>query len=561
MVSEEAVERERRHIVILGGATAGPKAAARLRRLNENQDITIIERGEFLSYSGCALPYFISGKIPSLKQLMFTADNTMRDVRFFESIKNITALNNTIALAIDRDKKVVTTQNLINKTIMQLSYDVLILATGGNPVVLNIAGINHEGVYTLHNVENARAIKAELAQKNARDVYIIGGGLIGVHTSESLIEAGARVTILEKESYIMSTFMDEDISHKIQNEMNRKGIKIITGVDVREIKKTDSRLTIITDTDSYSADFIVLSLGVKPNAVLGKEAGLEIGQSGGITVNEYLQTSDENIYAIGDCVESINLITKKHEYWPLGSIATKMGRIAADNICGRKTDFTGSIGTAMFKVFDMNAARTGLTSQAAQKNGFDIETVVVSGMDKTNYIKNAEYVTLKVIADKNTKTILGAQGYGRGEVIGKIEILACAIIQSLTLDAVFKLDLGYSPAFNSPIDIAQTACLVLENKIDQHLKTITLSEFEKVKDQVNIVDVSPLSDYSTSSIPDSINIPLENVRLEEIPFDRESKIVLYSKTSSGAYEAYKYLVTRGYTNIYVLEGGYLCWSE
>ena len=560
-ISDSEYVPERKKVIIIGGATAGPKTAARLRRLDEELDITIIEKSQFLSYSGCGLPYYISGKVRSAKALMSTADNTIRDVNFFESIKNIKALNKTVALGIDRKKKAVKTQNLETHAISYLPYDVLVLAAGAAPYVPNIPGIQMEGVYSLHSIEDADAIKKELSQKNARDIFIIGGGLIGVSTAESLIDAGARVAILERESHILLNYMDGDIALKIQNIMNKKGIKITTNCEIIEIKKSKDRFTIVTERDSYAADFIILSVGVKPNTTLAQNAGLTIGDSGGIKVNEYLQTSDENIYAIGDCVESLNVVTKKHEYWPLGSIATKMGRIAADNICGRASDFRGSNGTAMFKIFDTNVARTGLTLKTARASGFKVETVVISGLDRVNYGKNAQNVCLKIIADKRSRVILGAQGYGRGDVPSKIEILSCAIMQSLTLDDVFKFDLGYSPAFNSPIDIAQTACLVLDNKIDDLLRTITLEEFEKEKDNATIIDVSPLSEYTVNSIPGSINIPLENIRLEETSFNKKSKVILYSKTSSGAYEAYKYLASRGYSNLYVLEGGYLSWND
>ncbi len=552
---------ERKKVVIIGGVTAGPKAAARLRRLDEELDITIIEKSQFLSYSGCGLPSYISGKVSSPKALMSTADNTIRDVHFFESIKNIKILNNTLALDIDRKKKTVKTQDSSSGSIAYLNYDVLVLATGAVPLVPEIPGIRQAGVYSLYSLEDAEAIKKEISEINPQDVYIIGGGLIGVSTAESLIDTGARVTILEKQDCILQNLMDTDIALKIQNVLNRKGIKIITGANMVEIRKRRKGLTIITKTDEFTADLIILSTGVKPNIVLAERASLEIGEAGGIKVNEYLKTSDENIYAVGDCAESVNIVTKKHEYWPLGSISTKMGRIAADNICGRKSIFKGSNGTAMFKIIDTNVARTGLTLETAHKVGFDAESVTVTGLDKAHYYVNAQYLILKIIVDKKTKVILGAQGLGRGDVTAKIGILSCAITQSLSLDDVFKLDLGYAPAFNNPIDIVQTACLVLHNKIDNLLRTITLREFELEKDKVNIIDVSPHSEHSLSSIPGSINIPLENIRLEDIPYDKKAKVILYSKTSSGAYKAYKYLVTRGYSNLYVLEGGYVYWQS
>ncbi len=553
---------ERKKIIIIGGVTAGPKAAARLRRLDEDLDIILIEKSEFLSYTGCGLPAYISGNVHSSKALMSSADNTIRDVHFFESIGNITILNHTVALEIDRKNKTVKTQDLINKMTSDLPYDILVLATGTRPFIPDIPGIRQEGIYSLHSLEDAEAIRKEFAEKKAQDVYIIGGGLIGISTAESLIETGTRVSILEKESYILFDLVDKDIALKIQHELNRKGIKIVTGVEVLKIEKIAKHLTIITENDSYHANLIILTTGVRPNTVLAENAGLEIGNSGGIRVKPSLQTSDEFIYAIGDCAESINLISTKHEYWPLGSVSTKMGRIAADNICGRASEFSGSIGTVMFRIIDVNVARTGLTLRNARERGFDAESVIITGLDRAHFYEHAEYITLKVIADKNTKVILGAQGYGKGDVVSKVQILACTITQSLTLDAVFKLDLGYAPPFNTPIDPVQTACLVLNNKIDHLFRTITLEEFEREKGHIRgIIDVSPLSEHTFHSIPGSINIPLENLRLEDIPFEKDAAVILYSKTSSGAYKAYRYLTSRGYSNLRVLEGGYIYWER
>lgn len=553
---------EKRKVVIIGGMTAGPKAAARLRRLDEDLDLTIIEKNEFLSYSGCGLPSYISNKVRSAKALMSTTDNTLRDVNFFETIENITVLNNTVALAIDRKKKSVTTQNLKNNTISDVPYDILILATGSEFFVPKIPGISQKGVYSLHSLEEAEAIKREFSQRNAQDVFIIGAGLIGTSIAESLIETGARVSILEEKPYILSKLMDRDIALKIQYELNKKGIKIFTETEMTEIVRTKNHLTLITEDDSFYTDLIILSAGLKPNSILAKKAGLTIGDSGGIRITKHLQTSDEHVYAIGDCVENFNRITKKHEYWAFGSISTKMGRIVADNICGRTSEFHGSVNTAMFKIFDLNVARTGLTLRSAQENGFAIEAVTVTGLDRAHYCENAEFVILKIIADKKTKIILGAQGYGKGNIVAKIQMLACAITQSMTSHDVFALDLGYAPPFNNPIDLVQTACLVLNNKIDRLFKTITVEEFEQERQELKwIIDVSPLAEHTFNAIPGSINIPLETLRQEGIPFDKTTDVVLYSKTSSGAYKAYRYLSSKGYSNLRVLEGGYIYWER
>jgi rhodanese-related sulfurtransferase len=216
----------------------------------------------------------------------------------------------------------------------------------------------------------------------------------------------------------------------------------------------------------------------------------------------------------------------------------------------------------MFKIIDVNIARTGLTLKSAREHGFDAEAVIVSGLDRAHYYESANYIILKVIADRKTRVVLGAQGYGKGDVVSKIQLLACAIIGALTLDNVFKLDLGYAPAFNTPVDIVQTACMVLNNKIDNLFQTITVDEFDREKEHIKgIIDVSPFSEHTFHAIPGSINIPLENIRLEGIPFQKDTPVVLYSNTSSGAYKAYRYLVSKGHTNLRVLEGGYVCWER
>jgi rhodanese-related sulfurtransferase len=238
-----------------------------------------------------------------------------------------------------------------------------------------------------------------------------------------------------------------------------------------------------------------------------------------------------------------------------------MGRIAADNICGRPSEFSGFIGTTMFQNFDISIARTGLTISSARRNGFSPESVVITGLDRAHYSKNAEQVTLKIIADAKTRVILGAQAFGRGDVVRQIQIFAGAITRNQTLSDLFALDLGYAPVFNNPIDLAQTACCVLSSKIEGLIKTMTIEQFNKKIGALHVIDVSPVSERMFTTIPGSITVPLENLRREGVPFDKNEKCVLYSKTSSRAYEAYRYLVSRGYSNISFLEGGHVYWAQ
>lgn len=549
-----------KRVVIVGGVTAGPKTAARLRRLDETADITIIEKTEFLSYSGCGIPSYVRGTVLSPKALMSTSDNTLRDVLFFEAIKNIRVFIKTEAIKIDRGKKELLVRDLSTNVVRAIPYDVLVLATGAASVVPPIRGIETGRVYSLYNIEDAETIKRALAEKPASDVCILGGGLVGIETAESLLSAGGRVTVLEKDDRILKLF-DPDISLKIRHALNFKGIKVVTGVAIQEIRQIDGRNQVMTDQGLFMADIIILSAGVRPNTGLAAEAGLTLGANGGTQVNDRLQTSDPSVYAVGDCAESKLLVTRKYSYLPLGSISTKMGRIAADAIAGKTAAFPGSIGTTMFKIFDIQVARTGLEARSAVENGFDPVSVVVAGLDKSHYEPGVQHVVIKVLADRGTGRLLGAQGYGKGNVSKRIEVLACAVATGLTLDEVFLLDLGYYPAFNTPIDIAQTACLVLKNKIDGLCETIELEEFERTMDTMRIVDVSPLQEHPFTTIPGSINVPLENLRQEGLPFDNDEQVVLYSKTSSRAYEAYRFLYAGGRRNIRILEGGFVFWKK
>ncbi len=551
----------RKRVVIVGGVTAGPKTAARLRRLDERCDITIVEKSEFLSYAGCGLPSYISGGVRSPKSLMSTADNTVRDINFFESIKNIRVLSRTEAVGINRVRKTVRVRDLAAHEARELPYDVLVLATGGQSRLPAIPGIRQKGIYSLHGMEDAEAIRAECASKNARDVYIIGGGLVGIETAESLVDAGARVTILEKRPLVLSSLFDGDIAEKIQSALSEKGIRVVTGVAVSRIAKKDGRLMIVTGAGRFAADLIIVSAGVRPNSSLARKAGLPVSAAGAIRVDSHLRTKDPSVYAIGDCAESVNCITGRNEYWPLGSVSTKMGRIAADNIAGRPSRYLGSIGTTMFQNFGVSIARTGLTAASAREHGFRAESIVVTGLDKAHYSRDADYVTIKLIADVKTRVLLGAQGYGRGDVVRQIQIAAAAIMQSATLTDVFDLDLGYSPCFNNPIDLVQIACCMLAAKIDGFVRTTTLSGLERRGTRAHLVDVSPFADHVANAIPGSVSVPLENLRREGVPFDKRETCVLYSRTSSRAYEAYRYLVTKGYASISILEGGFVFWSN
>ncbi len=553
--------KPRKRVVIIGGVTSGPKAAARLRRLDEDIEITIIEEREFLSYTGCQLPDYISDRMASSSSIISTPGNRVRNARFFQQFKRITTLTNTRALAIDRKQQHVEIEDLRQGTKKKLSYDILVLATGARPYFPEIPGINSEKVYTVYSLEGAKVLKQRILRQPAQECFIIGGGLIGATLAQSLLEMGVRITIVEKEPSILNSYFDRDMAHKLENLFSRKGIRIITGVEIQEIGETDNRLEIKTSRESYHADFILCSAGVRPDVSLAEASGLDISPAGGIKIDDQFRTSDKHIYAIGDCADSPHLLTKEHEFWPLGSVSTKMGRMVADIIGGKDLHFSGSLGSTMFKCFDLSVARTGLTKKRAQELGYKVETVVVTGTDKPKHRPDSSYIFFKICCDVETRRVLGAQALGSGDVAGRISLLASCISQSMTVKEIFSLDLGYAPEFTLPIDISQTACAVLENKCDGLLHTISCEELSDVPEDAVFITVDPSPEKGLYLIPGSMEIPIEQLRNEDLGLEKSRPIVLYCRTSAFAYKGYRYLQSQGYSSVKVLEGGYLFWEK
>lgn len=560
---EEAEEGPavKRRVLIIGGVTSGPKAAARLRRWGEEFDITVLEEKEFLSYSGCEIPEFLSKRHESSRDLITTPYHRVRNARFFQGFKNITVLGTTKAKAVDTDKREVEAVNLRSKAHFKLPYDELIIAAGSKPADCGIPGIDNPKVYTVYSLEEAKRLKRRLTENPAQDGIIIGGGLIGATLAQALLEMGVRITILEKEPRILSAYLDSDMSNKLENLFSRKGIRIRPGATVDRIGDDGEGLTVETSEGILHTDFIILGAGVRPRSELAAEAGLAIGPSGGIQVGGDLRTSVDTVYAVGDCAESVHLLTGRHEYWPLGSVSSKMGRLAADSIAGKEVHFTGSLGTTMFSCFDLRVARTGLTRRRAEESGYTPETVVVTGTDKPVHHDEGGTIFIKVCCDTETRRLLGAQAIGSGDAAGKVSLLAACISAGMTLSEVFRLDLGYAPDFNQPIDIVQTACGVLENKLDGLIRTLPREKTAELPEDAVPVYINPDQMNNGFLLPGSFEIHPERIRTEGLPFRKDRPLLLYCRTSALAYQAYGYLKNAGYHNVSVLEGGALFLEE
>lgn len=548
-------------VVVVGGVAAGPKTAAKVTRLCPDADVTIIEKGEFLSYAGCGLPYYVSGVVKEQKELMSTSVGVVRDSIFFRKVKNIHVLNYTEVTAIDRTGKRVCVRNHKNGDDTWVDYDKLMLATGATPVIPPIPGVDLDNVFTLHGVHDAEGIKSLLAEGKAHDVVIVGGGLIGVEVTEALVEKGCRVTVVEMLPQIL-TMLDWELAKLVERHMESHGVKVLTETTVTKIEGDTHVTGVVTDRGSIAADMVIMAVGVRPNVDLARQAELAIGETGAIKVDERMRTSDPDIYAAGDCVESINLVTGKPCYVPLGSTANKQGRVAAVNICNGTDTFPGVLGSSVCKVFDFCVARTGLAESVARSAGYDVETVLAPAPDKPHFMPTAKPLMLKLVVDRKTRRLLGAQATGPGDGARRIDIAAMAIAADFTVDQLAKADLVYAPPYSPAMDNIITASDVARNKLDGHMAGISPMEVhDMLQDGRDFVflDVRSPGEWEEVRLPGATNIPLGALRERVNEIEREKEIVTFCKISLRGYEAALILKAAGFENVRVMDGGVVMW--
>ena len=549
------------NVVIIGGVAAGPKVGSRVHRICPEAQVTLIEKGEFLSYAGCGLPYYVSGIVKDQKELMCTPIGVVRDSVFFRNVKNVKVLNRTEATKVDRKSKEVTVVALGSGKEKRIPYDKLIFATGATPIVPPIKGVDLKNVFTLQNIEDSESIKTALSEDKAKDVVIVGGGLIGLEMTEALAKKGCRVTIIEKLPQILP-ILDWEIAYQVIQYLETRGVKVETSTTLTAIKGEDRVTSVETDKGEVPCDFVIMSVGVRPNVYLAKDAGLEIGVTGGIKVNEMMRTSDPDIFAAGDCVESIDLVTGRPCFIPLGSTANKQGRVAANNVCGFKDEFPGVLGSTVCKLFNFNIGRTGLGEEQAKQAGFEVDTVLSPAPDKAHFYPEAKLIMLKLVIDKNTRRLLGLQAVGLGVVDKRIDVAATAITAKMTVDDIAHLDLCYAPPYSPAMDNIITASDVARNKLDGRFQSVTPMEVkEKIDrgDDFVFLDVRSSGEYETVRLANTTLIPLGKLRnrLEELPKDKE--IIAFCKISLRGYEAALILQAAGFEDVKVMDGGVVMW--
>jgi len=556
-----------KRIIVVGGSAAGPKAAAKARRLDYHADIVILQKDPDLSMASCGYPYYVGGYFDDRNMLLCTPTGVTRDPLYYLNAKGIEARTNTEVTAIDRKARTVSCTNLLTGETETLPYDKLVIATGAVPKMPPVPGTDLDGVTTLQSMKDADFLRRLRDEGKITKAAVIGGGLIGIETCEALQLAGIDITVIELLPQLL-TFLDWELAKLVENHVRDMSANVITDNGIIEFLGKDGKLTGVKLKNGAELDcqLAVVAIGVTPNVRLAKEAGLKIGDLGGIEVNEYMQTSDRDIYAVGDCVESLNRITGRKVLAPYGDLANLQGRVAGENAAaGNSVTFPGTIQTGICKVFDFSAGSHGLSETVATRLGYeDIITVVNASPDKPGFMEGKLLVT-KLTADRKTGKILGAQCIGPGNVSKQIAQWAMTIQGNLCVEDIVNADLPYAPPFSLAIDHFIATAHIMQNKMKGRMKGISVVQVkQKLENHETpfILDVRGPDEYEETrlGIGEAL-IPLGALRkrLHEIPEDKEREIICFCKISLRGYEAALVLEANGWKNVKVMEGGIMAW--
>lgn len=537
--------------VIVGGVAGGASAAARLRRLDENAEIVIFERSGYISYANCGLPYYIGGIITDKEEL------TLQSPQSFKSRFNIDVRVNHEVVKINPDIKTVTVKNLKNGECFDESYDKLILSPGAKAAVPPLDGVDSGKIFTLRTVEDTFKIKNYLNFEKPQTAVVIGAGFIGLEAAENLAETGIKVTLIEFADHVLAPF-DYDMACQLHGLIKRRGIDLLLNTAVTAFKEENEKISVFTDKGrKICADMVIMSVGVTPDTAIAKDAGLKLGVKGSIIVNERMETSCKDIYAVGDAVEVEHYITGKKALVSLAGPANKQGRIAADNICNIKSEYKGSQGSSVLKLFEMTAASTGINETTAKALGLDCESVVLSPASHASYYPGGKIMTMKVVFDKQTDSILGAQIVGYDGVDKRIDVIAAAIRGKIKASALSELELAYAPPYSSAKDPVNMAGFMIENILTGKVKQFSYNDLNSVQSDENafLLDARTPSEYTGGCAEGFVNIPVDEIRkrISEIP--KSKKIYVMCQSGLRSYIACRILTQNGF-DCYNFAGGY-----
>lgn len=535
-------------LIIIGAVAAGTSAAAKARRNSEDTRIVVYEKDSFISYSGCGMPYYIGGVVEHADQL------TPRDPAFFKSKYNMDIRTLHEVLSIDRDSRIIEVRNLTTGDVFRDTYDRLILATGARAVMPPLKGADSPHVFTLRNIGDMNRIKAFIDAKKIKSAVVVGTGFIGLEVCENLQRLGISVTMVEKLPQV-TPGLDGDMAVYAREHLEKHGIRVLTGVSASEI--TEDQI-LLSDGSSMPAELVLLSVGVRPNTELAAAAGIGLGITGAIKVDEYMRTNDPDIYACGDCIEQFHVVTGRPVYRPLGSTANKTGRIAGDTATGGRLSFRGVLGTGIFRVFDMTVAQTGLSEREAREQGFDVAVCHNIKPDKPEYMGGHEMV-IKGIADKATGRLLGAQIVGREGVDKRIDVFATAITFKANAEDLFHLDLAYAPPFSTTKDPVIYTGMILDNAINGGRPLMTPGELEALIDAgegYTLIDARAANQYDEGHVETAESIPHAQIRDAMQDMDRDKLTITYCNKGVTGNAAQNILLNNGFRKVYNLSGGY-----
>ena len=538
-------------IVIVGGVAGGATAATRLRRLDEKTDITVYERSGFISYANCGLPYYIGGVIEDEEELTLqTPNNFWNRFRIKVNVRHeVTSINT--------DRKTVTVHNLETDEIFEDTYDKLILSPGAKPVMPNLTGIDSDNVFTLRTVEDTLKIHRFVETTKPRTAVMVGGGFIGLEMAENLSELGIKVTVVQRGNQLMNT-LDYDMATMIHSKLRSKGLSLKLNADVTGFEEKDDGVSVLLHNDApIKTDMVILAIGVAPDNTLAKDANMELGIKGAIVVNDKMETSISDIYAVGDAVQVKHTITGNNAVISLAGPANKQGRIAADNICGRNSRYKGSMGTSVIKLFDLTAASVGLTEKAAKDSGYDFESVILSPSSHAGYYPGATTMTMKVVFDKSSFQILGAQIVGYDGVDKRIDVIATAIFAGLKATELKDLELAYAPPYSSAKDPVNMAGFIIDNIVSGKVKQFHINEIDTLPrdGSVTLLDTRTENEYARGHVEGFINIPVDSLRERLSEIDKTKPVYVMCQSGLRSYISCRILTGDGF-DCYNFAGGY-----
>jgi NADPH-dependent 2,4-dienoyl-CoA reductase/sulfur reductase-like enzyme/rhodanese-related sulfurtransferase len=552
-------------IVIVGGVACGAKTAARLARICQDAEITILERGTDLSYANCGFPFFLGGEIKDKTGLTHMGFGPARNADYFERYAFTQALTGHEVTSIDRAKKEVAVRVAGSDTIRVFPYDKLVLATGASPVRPSFPGSELDNVFTLWTLRDTFAIEKALSSQNLKRAVIVGAGLVGVETAEALKHRGLDVTLIDVLPCPLFAVAGPEFGAMLQTRLGKNGVAFYGQEALRELKGNKKVNRVLTEKREIDADLVILSIGVRPNIDLARNAKLALG-SKAIVVDEFQRTSDPNIYAGGDCVESRSVLTKQQVWQPMGSTANRQGRVIANHIAGLNSKFGGVEGTAIARVFDWSVGKTGLTFEEARAAGFSPVEILTSNPDLPGFMPGAAMLHIRLVADA-TRQILGAQIIGPGRVDKRLDVVATALKGRLTVDDLADADLAYAPPFSSALDPVTHAANALRNKMDGLMRSCGPAELkakaERGEDFI-VLDVREEKELELfGTLPYEVrHIPLGTLKeraAQSLQVPKEREIVVACRAGVRAWSAYAALTRYGYTKILVLEGGMSAW--